>query len=148
MPERASQLRLEMDTHLSASQVRGDARSSQQLLPTATLVDTESSAVVAPGQSTIISLQLDFPTDTAAALRCPLSVRLTLSAILVPSLTSVDVQTLEKEVLLRNMQCRAPEESAVCTFTDVDGAVTPVAVVAPLGHRTDCDPALGCPVIL
>ncbi|KAL3930222.1 MAG: hypothetical protein SGPRY_001632 [Prymnesium sp.] len=80
--------------------------------------------------------------------RCPFSLRFTLTARAVTSEQAADGTSLQREVWLRGMQCRRPHESVVCTYTDVDGAISPAAVLPPLRATETCDAAAGCPVLL
>ena len=84
---------------LRASNVRSasPASAAAQLLPSVSIRNA-STAVVAPGQSRLVSLALSLPNDSSLQLRCPLSLRFTLSAALVSSATDASGQAVEKEV--------------------------------------------------
>jgi len=101
---------------------------------------------IAPGQSRLLPLRLSLAARLPPSPRCPLLLRLTLTARAVDASTNESTD-LSHEVSLP-IQCRAPHQSVVCTFVDVDGAITPAAVLAPPREGRACDGSFGCPVLL
>ena len=125
------------------------ARGGGELLPSVAMADGVGiERSVAPGQTRLLPLQLTLPSAGGRKLRCPLTFRFTLTARAAAAGPAGADVLLEKEVWLRNMECRTPQQSVVCTFRDVDGAVTPAGVIAPLRASETCDASAGCPVLL
>ena len=56
-------------------------------------------------------------------------------------------EALSLTVRLGGMQCRGPDQSVVCTFSDYDAAVSACAVLRPRSAER-CDATHGCAALL
>ena len=122
-----------------------DSAVTVELLPT--VGEAPSGVSIAPGALRLLRLRLQLAsngstkgTPKGKPPGCPFAFKLRLSA------EGEAEQQLSLSVRLR-AECRAPEQSVVCTFVDHDGAVSAAAALRPL-NSSGCDPRYGCGVLL